>query len=96
MRYVSNAETTGRPRCYSRSVSRVLFGKAAERSPSPIYDPDDDTMPIEGQEELSEDEDVLPTKGPMLVQWAASFNPKVLTSTSSSTYAPGAVGLEGF
>ena len=81
--YVRGVDKHTRPPCYSRSVSRVLFS-SARRSPSPAYVPSHD-----------EDDEPAPSHGPMLIQWAASFNPNVLATTTSSTYAPGGIGFEG-
>ena len=47
-------------------------------------------------EEEQPEESPLPKKGPSIIRWAASYNPQVLTTTTSSSYAPGAIGLEGF
>ena len=94
IRYITGAETSGRPCCYSRSVSRVLLTRPAVRSPSPIFVPEED---LAHRESGSDDEaDSRPQSGPQILRWAATFNPQILTTTTSSSYAPGAVGLEGY
>ena len=48
------------------------------------------------EEEERHEENSLPSSGPSVIRWAAAYNPQVLTAITSSSYAPGAVGLEGF
>ena len=95
--YISNAETTGRHDVIAIRV-QVLLNRSADWSSSPRYVPYEETMDQEDwyDEEEQPEESPLPKKGPSIIRWAASYNPQVLTTTTSSSYAPGAIGLEGF
>ena len=80
-----------RPLCYSRSVSKVL--DTYKRAPSPVYIP---TFASDDEVVSPPHEDPTPSiTGPSVVRWAAQYNPELISTTSTSSYAPGYSGFEG-